>query len=122
MAAIIYEEFVRDNQHPPSDEQEALDQTHHRFMLSLNRDEFYITVATFTGHYVSYISSTATPSNPSNLEAKHLISFQPHGPFSLLVREHMIIFREIMLSMAMKKINHRGSKGQIVLNALQSRR
>ncbi|KAF5483007.1 hypothetical protein CGCS363_v015078 [Colletotrichum siamense] len=122
MAAIIYEEFVMDNQHPPSDEQEALDKTHHRFMLSLNRDEFYITVATFTGHYISYISSTSTPSNPSNLEAKHLISFQPHGPFNLLVRNHMTIFREIMLSMALKKINHRGSKGQIVLNALQSRR
>ncbi|KAK2772792.1 hypothetical protein CKAH01_13794 [Colletotrichum kahawae] len=122
MAAIIYEEFVRDKPHPPSQEQEDLDETHHRFMLSLNREAFYITVATFTGHYISYISSTATRANSSDLGPQHLISFQPHGPFSLMNMAHMMIFREVMLSIALKKIESRGARGQVMLETLRRHR
>ncbi|GKT81116.1 hypothetical protein ColTof4_13539 [Colletotrichum tofieldiae] len=111
MAAIIWEEFVWGKQ-----DAEALEEEHHRLMLSFNRDEFHLVLVTFRGLYISYIgngSNTAMPLDGSQLDGRHLIEFQVLGPYSLSDRTQMRNFAEVMVALAVEQMQNNVGRSMI---------
>ncbi|KDN66182.1 hypothetical protein CSUB01_04723 [Colletotrichum sublineola] len=68
------------------------------------RDEFFLTIASFKGQYLSYISKGTNTATRDNLNENDLISFQEYGPFGLDDFNQIKAFAEIVVALAMHHI------------------
>lgn len=80
------------------------DESHNRLTISLNRDEYYITIVSYTTSYLRYINKPNNVTYSDGLSNKDMIWFQSYGPFPFNDRPVMYDFCSLVTAVVANKM------------------
>ncbi|KAH9225228.1 hypothetical protein K456DRAFT_1767048 [Colletotrichum gloeosporioides 23] len=80
------------------------DESHNRLTISLNRDEYYITIVSYTTSYLRYINKPNNVTYSDGLSNQDMIWFQSYGPFRFNDRPVMYDFCSLVTAVVANKM------------------
>ncbi|KAH0421983.1 hypothetical protein CcaCcLH18_13092 [Colletotrichum camelliae] len=106
MAAILSQQLAQGKYvlNPLPSPQLLGDKSYNRLTISLNRDEYYITIVSYTASYLRYINNPNNVTYSAGLSNQDMIWFQSYGPFRLDERERMFDFCSLVTAVVGKQI------------------